>query len=275
MKPNNVFRALVLGDVIGDPGRQAIFRTLHKIRQRLEPDMVIINGENAAHGFGITRNIVEEFLQNGISVVTTGNHVWQKKEIFKFIDEFPGFLRPLNYPPGTPGHGSVILDIQGVKVGVINAMGRIYMDAIDCPFQAVDKVLEEFKSQGVNIIFIDFHADASSEKQVMGRYCDGRVSAVWGTHTHTQTADERILPGKTAYIGDIGMCGCTESIIGMRIEDSIRRVVHHLPVRFSPADNGPIEVQGIVVDVDRETGRAMMISRVREEGGSVQPTAGG
>lgn len=274
MKPHNAFRVLVLGDVIGDPGRQAVFRSLHRLRQRLEPDMVIVNGENAAQGFGITRNNVDEFLQNGIQVITSGNHVWQKKEIFKFIDEYPAMLRPLNYPPDTPGHGSVILEVQGIKVAVINAMGRIYMDAIDCPFQAIDRLLPELSRQDVRIILIDFHADASSEKQVMGRYFDGRVSAVWGTHTHTQTADERILPGQTAYIGDIGMCGCTESIIGMRIEDSIRRVVHHLPVRFSPADQGPLEVQGIVVDIDRDSGKAMMITRVREEAGFVKAASG-
>ncbi len=275
MKAKNTFRTLVLGDVIGDPGRQAVFRTLHKLRSRMEPDLVIVNGENAAHGFGITRNNAEEFFHNGVDVITTGNHVWQKKEIFKFIDEFDHLLRPLNYPPGTPGHGYTIIEKTGIKVAVINAMGRIYMDAIDCPFQAVDKVIEHLEKEGIKHIFIDFHADATSEKQVMGRYTDGRVSAVWGTHTHTQTADERILPGKTAYITDIGMCGCTESIIGMRIEDSLRRVVQHLPVRFSPAEDGPVEAQGIMIDTDIDSGRASLITRIKEDGGIVQPVKKG
>jgi len=273
MKPENTFRVLSIGDIMGDPGRTAVFRSLHKLTSNYEPDIVIANGENAAHGFGITRNIANELLQNGIDVLTTGNHVWHRKEIFKYADDTPAFLRPINYPHGTPGHGLYILEKGGQKIAVINAMGRIYMDAIDCPFQAIDRVLPELQEQNVNIILVDFHADASSEKQSMGRYFDGRVSAVWGTHTHVQTADEHVLPGGTAYIGDIGMCGCSESIIGMRIEDSIRRVVHHLPVRFSPADNGPIEIQGVVIDIAKDSGKATMITRFRTESGSIKPHA--
>jgi hypothetical protein len=264
MKSANVFRVLAFGDVIGDPGKKGLYAVLPKMRKAYEPDLIVINGENSAQGFGITNPITKNFFDNGIDVITTGNHVWQKKEIWDFIDTYPALLRPINYPPNTPGHGSVVLEKNGVKLAVVNAMGRIYMDPIECPFQAMEKEVERLNSLGIRHIFLDFHGEATSEKQIMGWKMDGKVSAVWGTHTHVPTADERILPSKTAYISDLGMCGCIHSVIGMKIEDSDRRVVKHLPVRFQPAEFGPVEVMGAVIDVHRETGNALMINRFKE-----------
>lgn len=265
MKSANVFRVAAFGDIIGDPGRKAFFNCLRLFREKWLPDTIIVNGENSAHGFGITRQIVEELLEHGIDAITSGNHVWQKKEVFEFIDKYPGFLRPINFPDNTPGHGSAILTSKdGLRFGVINAMGRIYMEPIECPFRTVEREVERMQKEGVKIILIDFHAEATSEKQIFGRFLDGKVSAVWGTHTHIQTADETILPNKTAYITDIGMCGCQESIIGMKIADSYRKIIQHLPVRFSPAEEGPVFVNGVIVDIDRASGQAVFISRFKE-----------
>lgn len=264
MKSQGVFRVLAFGDVIGDVGRKALFSVLGKLKGRYEPDLTVINGENAAQGFGITNQNVKAFLEGGIDVITTGNHVWQKKEVFDFLDFYQPLLRPINYPPNTPGHGTVVLQRAGVKVAVINAMGRVFMDPIDCPFQALEKEAARLRSEGVAIILVDFHAEATSEKQVLGFQLDGKISALWGTHTHVPTADERLLPKKTAYISDIGMCGCAQSVIGMKIDDSVRRVVKHLPVRFSPAEDGPVEVMGVSIDIKTDTGEALMISRFKE-----------
>ncbi|OHD56248.1 MAG: metallophosphoesterase [Spirochaetes bacterium GWF1_51_8] len=265
MKSSNVFRVAAFGDIIGDPGRKAFIACLRAFREKWQPDTLIVNGENAAHGFGITRTNVEEFFQYGVEAITSGNHVWQKKETFEFIDKYPGFLRPINFPENTPGHGSVVINSPtGVRFAVISAMGRIYMEPIECPFHTVEREIEQLKKEGVKIILVDFHAEATSEKQMFGRYLDGKASAIWGTHTHIQTADETILPNKTAYITDIGMCGCQESIIGMKIADSYRKIVQHLPVRFSPEENGPTFVNGIIVDIDKTTGQAVFISRFKE-----------
>ncbi len=267
MKPSTVFRVLALGDVIGESGKVAVRNALGLLNSRYQPDLVVVNGENAAHGFGITEKNVQQFFHYGIDVITTGNHVWQKKEIFNFVDKYPEFLRPINYPPQTAGHGSVVIERSGIRVAVINAIGRTYMDAVDCPFRTTEQEVKRLQTQGIQHILVDFHAEATSEKQMFGRFLDGKVSGVWGTHTHVQTADEQIFPGKTAYITDLGMCGCTESVIGMHIKDSHRRVINHLPVRFSPADDGPMEVRGVVIDLDRESGRAVMITRIREDAG--------
>jgi metallophosphoesterase (TIGR00282 family) len=264
MKSENIFRVLAFGDVIGDIGRKAFALSINRLKVKLMPDLVVLNGENSAHGFGITRQVAGQLLDTGVDVITTGNHVWQKKEVFEFIDTIPNLLRPINYPPKTPGHGSFIYEVNGLKAAVINAMGRIFMDPIDDPFQSVDREIERLKKEGVKIILVDFHAEATSEKQAFGWYFDGRLSAVWGTHTHIQTADERILPKKTAYITDIGMCGSIDSVIGMKIDESFRKVIQHLPVRFSPEDRGAIEIQGVIIDIDRNTGEAVLISRIKE-----------
>lgn len=264
MKSKGVFRVLAFGDIVGEPGREVFMGNLKRFKEKFLPDIVIINGENAAHGFGITEKIAKSLFESGVDVITSGNHIWQKKEIFNFISKYPALLRPINYPPSTPGNGLILLDIGEYKVGVINAMGRIFMEPLDCPFRNVEKEVERLKEEGVKIILIDFHAEATSEKQVFGWYFDGKVSAVWGTHTHIQTADERILPQGTAYITDIGMCGAQNSVIGMKIEDSYRRVIQHLPVRFSPEEKSPLILEGILIDIIADTGKALMISRIKE-----------
>ncbi len=264
MKAENNFRVLAFGDIIGEPGRKALFSVLYTMKNKFNPDLVILNGKNSAHGFGITNAITRQLFEGGIDVITTGNHVWQKKEVFDFLDKYPGLLRPLNYPPKTPGHGVYVFEKNGLKAAVINAIGRIFMDSVDCPFQAIEREVEKLKKDGVKIILIDFHAEATSEKQVLGWYFDGKVSAVWGTHTHIQTADERILPQKTAYISDIGMCGSIDSVIGMKISESYRKVIQHLPVRFSPEESGSMEVQGIILDINKNTGEAVLINRIKE-----------
>ncbi len=264
MKSENIFRVMAFGDIVGDAGRRALSSVINNLKIKYMPDMVIINGENSAHGFGITNQVAKQIFDMGVDVITTGNHVWQKKEVFEFIDRYPNLIRPINYPPKTPGHGTYIYENNGLKAAVINVMGRIFMDAIDCPFQTIEAEIERLKKEGVTIILIDFHAEATSEKQVFGWYFDGRVSAVWGTHTHIQTSDERILPKKTAYITDIGMCGSIDSVIGMKIEESYRKVIQHLPVRFSPEERGIIEIQGIIVDINKKSGEAVLISRLKE-----------
>jgi len=264
MKSENNFRVMAFGDIVGESGRKAFFSYITKAKQKMNPDLVIINGENVAHGFGITRAIMQQLFEHGVDVITTGNHVWQKKEVFDFIDQVPSLLRPINYPLNTPGHGVFIFERNGVKAAVINAMGRIFMEPIDCPFHRVEDEVSKLKNQGIQIILVDFHAEATSEKQIFGWYFDGKISAVWGTHTHIQTSDERILPKKTAYITDIGMCGSINSVIGMKIEESYRRVIQHLPVKFSPEESGMIEIQGIIIDINKSNGEAVLISRIKE-----------
>lgn len=263
MKANNVFRVMALGDIIGDAGRKILQERLLHLQRKYTPDLIVANGENAAHGFGITKKIVDEFLNWGIDVITSGNHIWQRKEIFDFIDNYPQLIRPLNYPPGTPGKGIYQIEKQDITIVVVNIMGRIYMEPIDCPFRAMDEFLEQYKGQDV-LILVDFHAEATSEKQLMGWHLNGRVHALWGTHTHIPTADEKILPKKTAYISDIGMCGATYSVIGMNVSESVRRVIHHLPVRFSPATDGDIELQGILIDFDKRNKQPLFIQRIVE-----------
>jgi metallophosphoesterase (TIGR00282 family) len=264
MKPENVFRVLAFGDIVGEPGRKAFLNTIENFKQKYLPDLIVLNGENAAHGFGITEQILKSLLDSGVDVITSGNHIWQKKEVFNFIEKYPSLIRPINYPEGTPGSGSIVLEKNRFKVAVINAMGRIFMEPIDCPFKTVEKELERLKDQEVDFIFVDFHAEATSEKQIFGWYFDGRITGVWGTHTHIQTADERILPKGTAYITDIGMCGAMDSVIGMNIEESYRKVIQHLPVRFSPAEKAPFLVEGLAIDVSMTSKKALLISRIRE-----------
>jgi len=263
MKADNVFRVMALGDIVGDAGRKVLQMRLLPLQRKYQPDLIVANGENAAHGFGITKKIVEEFLNWGIDVITAGNHIWQRKEIFDFVDTTPQLIRPLNYPPGTPGRGFYRFEKKGMDIVVVNIMGRIYMEPIDCPFRAMDDLLASLSGEDV-LILVDFHAEATSEKQLMGWHLDGRVHAVWGTHTHIPTADERILPKKTAYISDIGMCGAVYSVIGMNVSESVRRVIQHLPVRFSPATEGDLELQGILIDFDRRSKKPLLIQRLSE-----------
>jgi hypothetical protein len=258
-------RLLFLGDIVGRTGRNAVVEALPGLRQRYKLDFVVINGENAAGGFGITEDILQDVLDAGADVVTTGNHVWDQKETLVFIARHDRLLRPVNFPKGAPGKGSGLFKARnGAEVLVVNAMGRIFMDALDCPFQAVEAALEACKlGQGADAIVIDFHAEATSEKQAMGRIADGRASLVVGTHTHVPTADEVILPGGTAYMSDAGMCGDYNSVLGMDPEEPVNRFVAKIPSgRFKPAA-GPSTISGLAVDIDDRTGLARHVGALR------------
>jgi metallophosphoesterase (TIGR00282 family) len=258
-------RMLFLGDVVGRTGRKAVLTHLPQLRKRYAADFVVVNGENAAGGFGITETICEEFLDAGADVITTGNHVWDQREALVFINRQPRLLRPVNFPSGTPGRGSAIYRAQnGAQVMVINAMGRIFMDPLDCPFQALDRELGqgELKSKA-DAIIVDFHAEATSEKQALGHYLDGRVTAVIGTHTHVPTADDHILPGGTAYMTDVGMCGDYVSVIGMQKEEPVHRFVTKIGRgRIEPAF-GEATLSGLLIDADDETGLARAVAPFR------------
>jgi len=253
---------LFVGDVVARPGRRALFDNLDSLRDEHAIDVVIVNVENAAGGFGVTEELVDEFLDHEIDVLSTGNHIWDKREALEFIERFPRLLRPANYPAGTPGAGHVIhRTAAGLRVGVINLMGMVFMHPVlDCPFAQANRLLEILENE-CDCIVVDFHAEASSEKVAMGWHLDGRVSAVLGSHTHVPTADERILPGGTAFISDVGMTGCYESVIGMNIESSLKRFVDKTPQRLETA-RGKGTLCGAVVEVDDRTGRGVSIERV-------------
>ncbi|TRM12464.1 TIGR00282 family metallophosphoesterase [Lentibacillus cibarius] len=254
-------KILFIGDVAGSPGRDMVQAYLPELKVKYRPDMTIINGENAAAGKGITQKIYKQFLQWGAHVITMGNHTWDKKEIFEFIDEAKNMIRPANFPEGTPGKGITFVNINGTEVAVVNAQGRTFLPAIDDPFRKMDELIEIARKR-TNIIFVDFHAEATSEKQAMGWYLDGRVSAVVGTHTHTQTADERILPSGTAFITDVGMTGPYDAILGMEKEAVMKKFLTSLPVRFEIDKNGRNQLNGIIVDIDKQTGKASVIERI-------------
>ena len=227
------------GDVLGKSGRRAILDNIESLRVQLKTDFIIVNGENAAHGFGITEKICKSFYEVGVDVITTGNHVWDQRELMNYIDSDPKLLRPMNYPRGTPGAGYGIFEtVTGKTILVMNLMGRLFMDSLDDPFQAVDSMLNKFiLSKDVDAIFIDIHAETTSEKMAMGHYCDGRASVVVGTHTHVPTADAQVLMGGTAYQTDVGMCGDYNSVIGMRKESAIARFTKQVPTpRIEPMD---------------------------------------
>jgi 2',3'-cyclic-nucleotide 2'-phosphodiesterase len=254
-------RILFVADVIGSPGRRALKQLLRLVRADVRADAVVANGENSAGGFGITPEIVREFLDEGVDVITTGNHVWDKKEILPVLASEPRLLRPANYPPGNPGRGDVVVDVGSVRLAVLNLQGRTFMTPIDDPFRAADGLLEALKDTA-DVVAVEFHAEATSEKQAFARYLDGRVACVVGTHTHVQTADERILPRGTAQITDLGMTGGLDGIIGMKAEISLERQrTLTRGERLQPAD-GDLHLQGAVVDVDEATGLARGIERV-------------
>jgi 2',3'-cyclic-nucleotide 2'-phosphodiesterase len=254
-------RILFVADVIGSPGRRAVKGLLRVVRAQVAADAVVLNGENSAGGFGITPEIAREFLELGVDVITTGNHVWDKKEIVPYLDREPRLLRPANYPPGNPGTGVAIVPVGSARLAVLNLQGRVFMPTIDDPYQAVDRLLKTIEGQ-CDAVVIDFHAEATSEKQAFSRFLDGRVAAVVGTHTHVQTADERILPGGTAAITDLGLTGGLDGVIGMKAEISIsRQLLQARGERMQPAD-GDLHLQGAVVEVDPATGRARSIDRV-------------
>jgi metallophosphoesterase (TIGR00282 family) len=254
-------RILFIGDIVGRPGRQLVRTGLAALVSRHAIDFVIANGENAAAGFGITREIGDELLDLGVDVLTSGNHIWDKKEALDYIGTESRLLRPINYPSGVPGNGSYVARARnGHSVGVINAMGRVFMLQIDDPFSVVLREVEAMR-QRTRIIFVDFHAEATSEKIAMGWHLDGRVTAVVGTHTHVQTADERVLPKGTAYLTDAGMTGPHDSIIGVEVEPALGRFLTGLPSRFETATANP-RLNAVVVDADEATGKATDIERL-------------
>jgi len=266
-------RLLFLGDVVGRSGRRAVIGELPRLRARYKLDFVAINGENAAGGFGITEAKLMELLDAGADVVTLGNHSFDQKDALVFIERHPQLLRPINYPPGTPGRGvGLFKAANGTDVLVINAMGLVYMPELDCPFRAVDREIEACGlKRGADAILVDFHAEATSEKQAMGYFVDGRASCVVGTHTHAPTADHRVLPRGTAFVSDIGMCGDYESVLGMEPAEPLNRFLTKIPRgRFEPA-MGPATLSGLAVEVDDSTGLARRTTGLRL-GGVLAPT---
>ena len=258
---------LFLGDIVGEPGRDAVIRRLPELREKHGVDFAIVNGENAAGGRGITGKITIDLLRAGVSVVTTGDHIWDQKDVFGFLSLEPRLLRPVNYPPGAPGNGSIVLDTAKGKVGVINVQCRTFMQPIlENPFRTVETAVAKMREETVNIV-VDVHGETTSEKIAMGRFLDGKVSAVLGTHTHVQTADEQIFPGGTAFMCDVGMCGPTNSILGRAIEPIMSRFISNLPASF-PVAGGEVRLRGALLEIDEKTGRASRITRVDEPGPS-------
>ena len=254
-------KVLFIGDIVGKPGRKALGAFLRRVKSDHGVNFTIANGENAAGGFGLTPEIGESLFAAGIDVITTGNHVWDKKEAIPYLAKENRVLRPLNYPPETPGAGSVVLrGSDGTKVGVLCLEGRVFMRPQDCPFRAAEREIAGLRSE-TPVIFVDFHAEATSEKLAMGWFLDGKASAVLGTHTHVPTADERILPGGTAYITDVGMTGPSESVIGVDKDIIVRRFLTALPQKFETARRHP-QFQAVVVETDPGTGRSLSITRL-------------
>ncbi|WP_461828671.1 TIGR00282 family metallophosphoesterase [Aquifex sp.] len=254
---------LIIGDIIGRPGRKALKELLPRLKEELNYDVVLTNVENAAGGFGITRKVYKELKDIGVDVMTSGNHIWDKKEVFEFIDEAPDLLRPANYPPGVPGKGYGIYEKKGVKFAVINLMGKVYMECnLENPFRVFDKIYEEV-SKETNIILVDFHAEATSEKWCFGIYADGKVSMIYGTHTHVPTADEFILRNGTGYVSDVGMTGVWYSAIGMKPKQAIERLLYALKKRLEVEEKGEVVFNAILVDIDEETGKTKSIERIK------------
>ncbi len=260
-------RILFIGDIVGRPGRDAFFTMLPKLRAAKGPfDFILLNGENSAAGKGITEKIMREFFTSGVDGITAGNHIWDKKEFMPILDGETRILRPLNYPENVPGRGWTILTSRGgKKLALVCLQGRVFMPLTDCPFRAMDKLLEKIKDIP---IFVDFHGEATSEKRVMGHYLDGRVAAIVGTHTHVQTADEEILPSGTAYITDVGMTGAFRSSIGMTYDSVLPKFLTSLPTRFEVAEED-VRLNGVIIDIDDEDGRACNIERIQYRAGEL------
>ena len=256
-------KLLFIGDIVGRAGRRTLVDHLDRLIDRHLVDLVVANGENAAAGYGLTDSVLRELFASGVDVVTSGNHIWDKKEIMPILDREPRLLRPANYPPGLPGSGSGVYETAaGIKVGILNLEGRVFMKNLDCPFRAADTLVAELK-QTTPIIFVDFHAEATSEKQALGFYLDGRVSAVVGTHTHVQTADERILAGGTGYLTDVGMSGSQDAIIGNQKKAAMDRFLMQLPARLEVAKKDP-QLSAVLLTINEETGCCESIERVQK-----------
>jgi hypothetical protein len=262
LKERVSIRILFIGDIVGASGRRAVKTVLPELKRKYAPDFIVANGENAAGGRGITAQIAKELYDQGVHGITMGNHTWDNKEIFNFIDEEERMVRPANYPPGTPGKGAAVLrNAAGKELAIVNLMGRTILPPLDCPFQAADAIVDKLKKK-VNFVLVDFHAEATSEKIAMGWHLDGRASAVVGTHTHVQTHDERVLPQGTAYVTDVGMTGARDGVLGMEREAVLQRFRTQLPVRFT-ADEGKWQLHAVVIDLDDGTGLARRIELVR------------
>ena len=254
-------KLLFVGDIVGKPGRQALSRELHRLVDRHTIDIVIANGENAAGGFGLTVDVAKELFNHGIHLLTGGNHIWDKKEQVGQILADPRILRPANYPAGAPGTGSTVLQTPGgIKVAVLNLEGRVYMKHLECPFLTAEREIEHLRKE-TPVIMVDFHAEATSEKSALGWYLDGKISALLGTHTHVQTADERILPQGTAFLTDAGMTGSFDSVIGMEKEETIRRFLTQLPAKFEVGKKD-IRLNAVVVGINETSGKAVSIERI-------------
>jgi metallophosphoesterase (TIGR00282 family) len=259
----SLVRTLVIGDIIGKPGRLAVRQALPELRRELDVDLVIANGENVAAGMGLTPSLSDELLSGGIDVITSGNHIWDKREIYDYLEDNHPVLRPLNYPGDAPGRGWLVHPVRnGAEVAVINVMGRVYMNQLDSPFAAMDALLDQGAEPLPAVRLVDFHCEITSEKNALGWYLDGRVSAVVGTHTHVPTADARLLPKGTAYISDIGMTGPRDSIIGFKIETVLPRFLRHLPTRLEVGDS-PVVLNAVVVEANVASGRATQIQQVQ------------
>ena len=254
---------LFLGDIVGEPGRSAVIARVPELKQQHALDFIVVNGENAAGGRGITPKIAIDLMRAGVSVITTGDHIWDQKELIPFLATEPRVLRPINYPDGAPGAGSIVLETPKGKVGVISVQARTFMQPIlENPFEALDRVVAEVRRE-TPVILVDAHGETTSEKLAIGRFLDGRVSAVLGTHTHVQTADEQIFPGGTAFLCDAGMCGPNESILGRTVDSIVTRFINNLPAQM-PVAKGEVRLCGAIVQVDEATGSAVSITRVNE-----------
>jgi metallophosphoesterase (TIGR00282 family) len=255
-------KILFIGDVVGEPGRRAIKELVPRLRQERDIEFVIANGENVAGGSGITPALAEDLFSFGVDVITSGDHIWKRKEILDKLNTDKRILRPANYPKDTPGFGSTVVKSEsGTEVGVVNLVGRVFMQALECPFRVAKDEVDRLKTR-TNIIIVDIHAEATSEKIALGWYLDGLVSAIAGTHTHVQTADEKILPGGTAFISDAGMTGPFDGVIGRKKEQILTRFITQMPTRFEMAE-GDIQLHGVIIDVDKKTGKAKSIERVQ------------
>ncbi|WP_419883883.1 TIGR00282 family metallophosphoesterase [Peribacillus sp. B-H-3] len=254
-------KLLFVGDVVGSPGRDMLKEYLPKMKEKFKPHITIVNGENAAGGRGITEKIYREFLGWGAQAVTLGNHAWDNREIFEFIDDAKYLVRPANFPEETPGEGLKFLKLNQYEIAIINLQARTFMPALDCPFRKAEELAAEARKR-TPIIFVDFHGEATSEKQAMGWFLDGQVSAVIGTHTHVQTADQRILPGGTAYLSDAGMTGPYDGILGMEKEAVIHRFLTSLPVRFEVPKTGRTVLSAVLIDIDEKTGKSRKIDTI-------------
>jgi len=258
-------RLLFIGDIVGAPGRRAVKELLPDIVGKENIEFVIANAENAAGGSGITPPIAKELKSYGVHVLTSGDHIWKKKEVIEFLDRETSVLRPLNYPKGTPGKGATVIELPGskVKIGVVNLVGRVFMQPLECPFRTSREEINKIKEITPNI-FVDIHAEATSEKIALGWYLDGLITGLIGTHTHVQTADDKVLPGKTAYLSDVGMTGPFDSVIGRRKEDILTRFVTQMPTRFEVAE-GDIRLDGAIIDFDEKNGKARSIKRIEKK----------